>query len=448
MRGARAVLLIGVAAMLSSMLTSCGADDAGVDAMGARSAVAPAGGATQPAQPSETSVAGGADSATTVAPAESPPTTAPPPTPVPPTTVPPTPATAPPTTAVPPDPLPAIAQIEQAAVAIQPVLDLDIPVAIAFRPGDPGPYVIGQAGYVWRIDEAGAATLVLDFSARVTPFADGSERGLLGIAFGPDDRMFLNFTDLSNDTNVVSMAMAGIAPVPETEWPVLYVEQPGLGHNGGTLAFDRAGNLYVAMGDGGGSNGLDAQDPAKLLGTILRIRPKADGPGYDIPPDNPFVGHPEIRPEKYAYGFRNPWRFSIDDETGDIWLGDVGNESWEEIDRIPAGQAGTNYGWYWYEGSHERRGGAPPDIVPPVWDYSHDVGVAVIGGVVYRGAAIPALRGAYLFGDITGILWAVGVDGVHRLPIDLRGVAAFAEGPDGEIWMASIWGKVARLVPG
>ena len=147
--------------------------------------------------------------------------------------MPPTPATAPPTVTVAPDPLPAVAQIEQAAVAIQPVLDLDIPVTIASRPGDPGPYVIGQAGYVWRIDEAGAAALVLDFSARVTPFADGSEHSLFGITFGPDDRMFLNFTDLSNDTNVVSMAMVGIAPVPETEWPVLYVEQPGLGHNSG-----------------------------------------------------------------------------------------------------------------------------------------------------------------------------------------------------------------------
>lgn len=365
------------------------------------------------------------------------PTTAPPET-TPPTTV----AT---TTTVPPDPLPPIAQIEQVPVALQPVTELEIPVAVTWRPGDPAAYIIGQSGYVWRVDETGAAEVVLDFTARVTPFADGSERGLLGVAFGPDGRIFLNFTDLSNNTNVVSMAMNGVYPDPATERQVLFVEQPGLGHNGGTLAFDDAGNLYVAMGDGGGSNGLDAQDPTKLLGTILRIRPLADAPGYEIPPDNPFVGHPEIRPEKWVFGFRNPWKFSIDDDTGDLWLGDVGNSSWEEIDQVTPAHAGMNFGWYWFEGTHQRRQGAPPDVVPPVWEYSHDVGVAVIGGLVYRGTALPGLRGAYVFGDITGILWALGSDGVHRLPVSFRGVAGFGEDPNGEIWLVSIWGDVARL---
>lgn len=370
-----------------------------------------------------------------------------PPTTIPPTTAPPTTA-APTTTTLPPDPLPPIAQIEQVPVALAPVTELEIPVAITWRPGDPGAYVIGQSGYVWRIDEAGVPEVVLDFTARVTPFAEGSERGLLGIAFGPDGRMYLDFTDLDNNTNVVSMAMNGIVPDPATERQVLYVEQPGLGHNGGTLVFDDAGNLYVAMGDGGGSNGLDAQDPGKLLGTILRIRPLADAPGYEIPPDNPFAGHPEIRPEKWVFGFRNPWKFSIDDDTGDLWLGDVGNSSWEEVDRITPELVGANFGWYWFEGTHERRQGAPPDVVPPVWEYSHDTGVAVIGGLVYRGSALPGLRGAYLFGDITGILWALGSDGVHRLPMNFKGVAGFGEDPSGEVWLVSIWGDVAKLVPG
>ena len=432
--GARSRVQVLVAALVVTAGVSCGGRDPGVSigAVTGGAPTAPAGAAG--AAPAPTSVAPVPDPA---APVETT-TTAPPPPPPPPS--------APPTT-LPPDPLPPVAQIAGASIAVQHVVDLEIPVAITWRPGDPDPYIVGQSGYVWHLDAAGVPTVVLDLTARVTPFAEGSERGLLGIAFGPDDRMYLNFTDLQNNTNVVSMAMSGLVPDPATEWAVLFVEQPGLGHKGGTLAFDRGGNLYVALGDGGGSNGLDAQDPGKLLGTILRIRPKPDGPGYDIPADNPFVGHPEIRPEKYVYGYRNPWKFSIDDDTGDLWLGDVGNSAWEEVDHVPPALAGANFGWYWYEATHQRRDGAPEGLAPPVWEYGHDVGVAVIGGLVYRGSAIPALRGSYLFGDITGILWALGVDGAQRLPDDLRGVAGFGEDPNGEVWMVSIWGAVARLVP-
>jgi glucose/arabinose dehydrogenase len=362
---------------------------------------------------------------------------------VPPTTVPPPP---------PPDPLPPIAQLEQVGLAIQPVTTLDTPIAIAWRPGDPAPYIAGQKGQVWRVDPAtGASELVFDLTGRVTDFADGSERGLLGLTFGPDGRMFLNFTDQLNDTNIISMAMNGNAPDPASEWAVLFIDQPnnGLGHKAGTIDFDASGHLFVAMGDGGGSNGRDAQDPQKLLGTILRIIPKADGPGYDIPPDNPFVGHPEILPEKWVYGFRNPWRFSIDDETGDIWLGDVGNTEIEEVDVIPAGTSGTNYGWYYFEGTRQRHSDGPPDMVPPVWEYTHEVGVSVIAGAVYRGSAIPGLRGSFVFGDLTGIFWAFGADGVQRLPIKFRGLAGFGEEPGtGELWIVSIWGDVSRIVAG
>ena len=308
----------------------------------------------------------------------------------------------------------------------------------------------GQKGTVWRIDEAtGTNDVVLDLTGRVTPFADGSERGLLGLTFGPDGRMYLDFTDLANDTHVVSMAMNGTIPDPATEWEVLFVDQPnnGLGHKAGTLNFDAAGHLFVALGDGGGSNGRDAQDPQKLLGTILRITPNADGPGYTIPPDNPFAADPAIRPEKYVYGFRNPWRFSIDSATGDMWVGDVGNSTIEEVDLVPAGRSGMNYGWYWFEGTRQRAGGAPDGLEPPVWEYTHDTGVAVIAGVVYRGNAIPALRGSLLVGDITGVLWALGADGTQRLPARFKGVAGFGTDPTGEVWMVSIWGAVGRLVP-
>jgi glucose/arabinose dehydrogenase len=353
------------------------------------------------------------------------------------------------TTVAPPpvDPLPPIAQIETASIATQQAADLEHPVAMAWNPADGSLYIAGQNGQIWRFDEAGQPQIVHDMADRVTPFADGSERGLLGLAFSPDGRMFLDFTDIDNDTNVVSMAMNGVSPDPATEWPVLFIEQPGLGHKGGTLVFDRAGNLYVAMGDGGASNGRDAQDPTKLLGTILRVHPKPDGPGYDIPPDNPFVNDPVIRPEKWIFGFRNPWKFSIDDDTGDLWLGDVGNSDWEEIDRMPAGGQGANYGWYWFEGTHQRHSGAPPDVVPPVWEWSHEVGVSAIGGYVYRGSAIPALRGSYVFGDLTGTIWAVGVDGVQKLPVRLKGLVSFGEDPTGELWMTSLWGPVVKIVP-
>lgn len=351
----------------------------------------------------------------------------------------------------PPDPLPAVAQLATVGVAFQQVTKLPMPVAIAWRTGDPVPYVAGQKGEVWRVDEAtGTNEQVLDFTSRVTPFADGSERGLLGLTFGPDGRMYLDFTDLNSDTQVVSMAMSGNAPDPATELTVLTVDQPdnGFGHRAGTIAFDRAGHLFVALGDGAGSNGLDAQDPQKLLGTILRIVPNAGAPGYTVPADNPFVdGTRGILPEKWVYGLRNPWRFSIDDATGDMWIGDVGKDSVEEIDLVPAGQSGLNFGWYYYEGTRRRAPGAPDDVVAPVWTFPHPTGQAVIAGAVYRGSAIPALRGAFIVGDITGKMWAVGIDAVQDLPIHLNGIDAFGVDPTGELWVLGFYGQVGRLVP-
>jgi glucose/arabinose dehydrogenase len=333
-------------------------------------------------------------------------------------------------------------------LAVVDVANLEHPLAFAWRPGDDATYIADQVGLVYRLDPAGNAEVVLDLKARVTPFESGSERGLLGLTFGPDGRMYLDFTDQQSDTHVVSMAMAGSAPDPATEWEILFIDQPGFGHKAGTLDFDTAGNLYIASGDGAGSNGRDAQDPAKLLGAILRVKPNADGPGYTVPPDNPFANDPAIRPEKWVYGLRNPWRFTIDDETGEMWLGDVGKDEIEEVDRVPAGVSGVNFGWYWYEGSERRKAGAPEGVVPPVWEYSHQVGVSVIAGHVYRGAAIPALRGAFVFGDLTGIMWAFGADGVQTLPVRFTSLVAFGEGPDGELWLASHFGRVARLVPG
>ena len=363
------------------------------------------------------------------------------------TTTVPSPTTATPTSTVPPDPLPPVAQLANLQLSIVDVADLQHPLAFAWRPGDDGAYIADQGGLVHRLGIDGNVETVLDITARVTKYENGSERGLLGLAFGPDGRMYLDFTDQQSDTHVVSMAMDGNTPDPATEWEILFIDQPGFGHKAGTLAFDAAGNLYIASGDGAGSSGRDAQDPSKLLGAILRVKPNAEGPGYTIPADNPFANDPVVRPEKWVFGLRNPWRFSIDDDTGDMWLGDVGNDDVEEIDRIPAGTSGLNFGWYWYEGSTRRRGGAPDDLVPPVFEYTHQTGVSAIGGHVYRGTAIPALRGAYVFGDLTGIMWAFGGDGVQVLPLRFESLVAFGEAPDGELWLAGHFGRIARLAP-
>jgi glucose/arabinose dehydrogenase len=189
----------------------------------------------------------------------------------------------------------------------------------------------------------------------------------------------------------------------------------------------------------------------KLLGAILRVRPKLDAEGYDVPEGNPFAGADGVRPELWAKGLRNPWRFSIDRATGDIWIGDVGEEDWEEIDKIPAGTSGQNFGWYWFEGTHERTGGAPDGVVGPVHEYSHgEIGPAVIGGFVYHGDAIPALQGAYVFADMSGPTFARGADGVARLGLpDQAGgvISSLVETPEGELLLLTQRESIYRLVP-
>jgi glucose/arabinose dehydrogenase len=358
-----------------------------------------------------------------------------------------TPATAPTTTIAPPPP---VASLHTVSIALQPVNgDIKKATAMAWKDGDPAAYVVTQTGSVYRLDN-GVATVVLDLSGEVPPYQPGSEQGLLGIAFDPrNGRMVLHFDDRNGDTHVVSYAMTNATVDPASRWDILQQEQPGLGHKGGQLAFDRDGNLYIALGDGGGSKGRDAQDMSKLLGAILRITPKLDGPGYDIPPGNPFAGQANVRPELWAKGLRNPWRFSIDAPTGDLWIGDVGEEDIEEIDVMHANQTGANFGWYYYEGTHQRSDDAPPGLTPPVYEYPHETGIAVQGGFVYRGAAVPALAGAYVFGDVNGTMWAMGSDGVVALPTHVAGtLSGFAQGPDNELYAQSLAHGIFKIVPG
>jgi glucose/arabinose dehydrogenase len=259
--------------------------------------------------------------------------------------------------------------------------------------------------------------------------------------------MYLDFTDLNGDSVIASWEVADGVAVPASERLVLTEHQPGPGHNGGGLVFGPAGDLYIGFGDGGGSNGEDARDHTKLLGKIVRIVPRLDGPGYDVPADNPFVGQEGIRPEIYAWGLRNPWRLSLDVPTGDIWLGDVGNETIEEIDRIPAGRAGMDFGWNRWEGSTQRRADAPADAVPPVFEWGRDKGIAAVGGYVYRGSAMPALRGAYVFGDLTGRMWFLGADGVVEHELDFTGLVSFGQDAAGELYLVSIFGDIVKLMP-
>jgi glucose/arabinose dehydrogenase len=357
------------------------------------------------------------------------------------------PATATPATAAPPDPPPPNAAFDGLELGVELVADVEAPTALAWRHSDPALYVSTQGGVVYRIVD-GETTVAADLSAETIELLPGSERGLLGLAFDPrDGRMFVDLTDLGDDTRIYSFELRDGAIVRESRREVLSIEQPGVGHNGGHLVFDAAGNLYVGSGDGGGSNGRDAQDPEKLLGAILRITPRLDGDGYDIPPDNPFADGVDDRPEVWARGFRNPWGFSLDDDTGDVWVGDVGNERREEIDVIRAGERGGNYGWYYFEGTEQRYSDVPGGMIPPVFDYPRSDGVAVMGGYVYRGDAIPALRGAYLFADLTGPVWAIGADGVTRLSVEpVNTVVGWGEDRDGELYLFSIYDGVFKLV--
>ncbi|MDQ3469425.1 MAG: PQQ-dependent sugar dehydrogenase, partial [Actinomycetota bacterium] len=335
----------------------------------------------------------------------------------------------------------------------EPVAEVPMPTAIATRPADGSVWFTSQTGEVWRAADGVNPEMVLDLRGTVSAYEAGSERGLLGITFSPaDGRLFLYYTDLQAQSHVVSYTVAedGV-PDDASVRRILEIPQPGVGHKGGGMSFDEQGVLYLALGDGGGSRGRDAQDYTKLLGSIVRIVPRLDAEGYDLPADNPFLGDASKRPELWAKGLRNPWGFWRDPVTGDLWTGDVGENTVEELNRIPAGVGGLNLGWYFLEGTQVNYEGAPPDTHPPLFTYRHDeIGPAVIGGQVYRGSAIPALRGAYVFADIAGAVFAVGAgDATVRLDLVIPGVVtAFGAGADGELYVCTHTAGIQRLVPG
>jgi len=317
--------------------------------------------------------------------------------------------------------------------------------------------VAQKTGRVVALGEDGVdPEVALDLTGEVSL---ANEQGLLGLAFSPDGRfLYVNYTDLEGDTHVTEFAFDGSRADAGSRRDVLVVEQPFANHNGGNLAFGPDGYLYVGLGDGGGAGDPagNGQSLETLLGKMLRISPRPErGDPYGIPPDNPFVGRDGARPEIWAFGLRNPWRWSFDRETGDLWIGDVGQGAWEEIDVERAGSGGgTNFGWNVMEGSHPFAGEPRDDLVPPVHEYPLDgPACAVTGGYVYRGSEIPDLVGAYVFGDVClGRLEAFVLEGdrVHRhreLGPVVQRLSSFGEDADGELYALSLSGPVYRLVP-
>ncbi|MCC6222953.1 MAG: PQQ-dependent sugar dehydrogenase [Thermoleophilia bacterium] len=323
---------------------------------------------------------------------------------------------------------------------------LAAPVHVAAAPGEPNRvYIVEQAGTI-RVLEGG--------ELRSSPFLDlrslvrsGGEQGLLSVAFHPDyasnRRFYVDYTDRRGDTRVVEYE-ARTSGQPVKRRQLLWVDQPYENHNGGQLAFGPDGLLYVGMGDGGsgGDPGNRAQNLSSRLGKLLRLN----------------VDRADAKWQLAGYGLRNPWRFSFDRSTGDLWIADVGQDRWEEIDFTRRSSPGLeNYGWDVYEGRerYEDRAANPAGkLVGPIHVYGRDNGCSVTGGFVYRGSAIPAAGGRYFFGDYcSGRIWSLRQQSgkatdVRRHSLEVESLSSFGEGPGGELYLVSLDGAIYRLTGG
>lgn len=334
------------------------------------------------------------------------------------------------------------------------------PLAALSRPGDSRLFLLEREGRVVPIDPESGKTnrAILDISDEVSTDV---ERGLLGGAFSPDGTvLYLHYSDRDGDTQLERWNLDAAGAIDRaSRTPLFSLEQPFPNHNGGQVAIGPDGYLYLGLGDGGAADDpLGAgQDTSTTLGAILRIDPDGvdsdSGTPYLIPGDNPFVaggGAPEI----FLWGVRNPWRFSFDRATGDLWIGDVGQGELEEVTVLrlaDGGGLGANLGWNLREGSQSFAGDEPADHVAPIYEYNHDDGnCSITGGYVYRGNAIPELAGTYLYADYcVGELVAVDQSG-NATPLGLivedRNVVSFAEDNDGELYVISEAGLLFELV--
>ena len=331
-------------------------------------------------------------------------------------------------------------------------------------------FLVEQKGLVWIIENGKKRDLpFLDIQKKVT---SGGELGLLGLAFHPryseNHRLFVHYTttfNLNELRSVISEIKTGTNPNesnPQTEQVFLLMSQPYPNHKGGNLAFGPDGYLYIGMGDGGSANDPlgNGQNLETKLGKMLRIdvdhRSHVDHPphwrGYSIPPDNPFAGRKNAYPEIWAYGLRNPWRYSFDPLTGLLYAGDVGQDSREEIDLI---RKGKNYGWNIMEGNICSPGVNPQcktdALEPPIIDYGRSDGSAVVGGYVYRGSEIPSLCGVYLYGDFgNGRIWGLRYDGKSvreqfLLLETRRKISSFGEDENHEMYVVDYSGEILKL---
>ena len=322
-------------------------------------------------------------------------------------------------------------------------------------------FVVDQSGLIHVLPNdpaARQATIFADIRERTHQFSQDDEEGVLGFAFHPDyksnGQFFVYYNTESGDRKIYLSRFSVSKDNPnkadeDSEEILMTIQQPFANHNGGPMAFGPDGYLYIGMGDGGGRNDPEysAQDNSSILGCVLRIDVdhKGDGKNYAIPKDNPFVDQKNVPGEIFAYGIRNPWRVAFDSKTGSLWLADVGQDLWEEINII---RKGGNYGWSAREGSFAfGNNEASTDVtgIAPVWEYDHRIGKSITGGHVYRGSKLPELAGHYLYGDyVSGKLWALHYDEqagkvIRNVAIPWNGlnVLAFGEDEHGEAFVTT-----------
>jgi glucose/arabinose dehydrogenase len=320
-------------------------------------------------------------------------------------------------------------------------------------------YVVEQLGVI-RVIEAGAVLEAPFLDIRERVGTEGNERGLLGLAFDPaftdNGLFFVNYTDLAGDTVVARFrAPDPLQADPGSETAVVTYDQPYPNHNGGGLEFGPDGFLYIGLGDGGSAGDPEerAQNPDSLLGKLLRIDVTGGDP-YAIPPDNPYAAGGG-RPEIWAMGLRNPWRFAFDPLTSDLFIGDVGQGEWEEINYLPAASpGGANFGWDFREGLHAFEGQAPPGLIDPVAEYSHaDGSCSVTAGEVVRDPALPAWQGVFLYADYcSGFVWGLLHDAANQWSASLlyqtgMRITSFGRGAAGEVYLLDRRGTIYRLTP-